>query len=266
MCIGDFCLIETCGRISRWLCIAILILLVQLEGCSERITGAKEAVVPSLEVQPLDQALDPNLVGQPLNADELVKLKQGLLIVHFGEYEAAIQAKRYKGRSITADLAKIISDEDELFHSRISAIWVLGKTGDPLGIPVLKALIDQPLPNAVSNEQYQFLHNALLCLGMFDDGESIDFLEKEAVTEAYWVRRNPEAVYKNGSPEDFRHHMRLMALNGIALSGNQRAIDLFESGEGIPEDLLSERESLLKVARMRNMGYIRVADYEARDK
>lgn len=258
--------IEMRGSISRWLCIASLALLVQLPGCAEEDTGSDEAVASNLADQPLDQEVDPNLVGQPLDENELIKLKQGLSIVHFGEYEAAFQAKKYKGRPIAADLAKIINDEKELFHNRNSAIWLLGKTGDPSGIPVLKAIIDQPLPNTVSREQRVLLNNALLCLGMFLNEESLDFLEKEAATEAYWVGRNPEAAMKNNTPEEFRRSVRLKAIWGIALSGSQRAIDLFESPNGIPEEFASERESLSKAARMRNLGYIRVEDYEARNK
>jgi hypothetical protein len=257
---------EKIGSISVWLCVALLALLVQLPGCAERDVGSEEVVASNLADQLLHQEVDPNLVGQPLDESELTKLKQGLSIVHFGEYEAAFQAEKYKGRPIAADLAKLINDEKELFHNRISAIWLLGKTGDPSGQPVLKAIIDRPLPNKVSNEQYGLLDSSLKCLGMFADEASLDFLANEAVTEAYWLGKNPESVNKNEEPANFRRHMRLAALWGIAYSGSQRAIDLFESGEGIPEEFVSERESLLKAAHMRNLGYVRVEDYEARDK
>ena len=203
-------------------------------------------------------------LGQPLNVDELATLKRALTVVHFDEYIANELATKYEHRRIAPDLIEMIQNDEENLSIRISSIWVLGKTRDATGLPVLKAIIGRPLPDEVSKEQYALLYNAILCVGMLADEEYLRFMATELCTEAYWLRRNGKAAKGYGTPMAFRNHMRLIALNGIALGGSQYAIEMFNSGSGVPEDLRSESEWLLKCAKMRNQGYILVKDYEAR--
>lgn len=184
---------------------------------------------------------------------------------HIGWTRADAIARKFEGRPVVPVLTTMIQDEDLSAHLRGRAMYVLAMTYDKSGIPVLRSIIEQPLITKVSQGEWTILHDAILCLGPLADDKTLDFL-LEMTMEEYWVKRNAEAAKVRQTPDNFRDHMRWMALNSFALSGSPRAIAMFNTGEGLPAfTTKGQRESCLRLAKMRSKGFIRVADYEAHE-
>lgn len=157
----------------------------------------------------------------------------------------------YAGRPFVPFLCEIVEDDTMPYWSRCTAMVVLGNSRDARGIPAIRSVIDRPLKEDMSNDEWHLIHTAILCLGMTADDPALDLLF-EMAKEDYWLARNPRAAKRDSSPESFRDHMRLMALNGIANSGSERAIHAFTTKEGVPDDKQAECEWLLNLAVRRS--------------
>jgi len=125
----------------------------------------------------------------------------------------------------------------------MGAMPVLAHAKDARGTALFRKIVDAPLKANMSGDEWLLIHGALLALGIGADDATLEFLFG-AATEEYWLKRNPEACEEGSTPQAFRDHMRLMALNGIARSGSARAVNALTSWEGLPEDLRSHRRGL----------------------
>ena len=85
-------------------------------------------------------------------------------------------------------------------------------------------------------------------MGRLADDSTLDLLF-EMSKDDYWLARSPKACEKGKKSEGFRDHMRIMALNAIANSGRDRAINAFTTKEGIPVDKQGECSWLLGASK-----------------
>ncbi len=238
---------------SNWaraagICIYVVCLLYLVEEASAETAPAESTSAPvqspssDTGVQPLSDAESEMLLNRFTGA------------MYVDEDFGKVITKEYAHRDIIPYLTKLINDEKTPQRTVVSAMWVLAGSGDSRGISVLKAVIDRPLKQNMSYDEWHILHNAILCLGRlaYADDATLDLLE-EMATENYWIARNPAACQNNDTPESFRHHMRLMALDSFAASGSDRAITLFKSKKDLPPDMLPECDWLFNSAvRHRN--------------
>lgn len=197
----------------------------------------------------------------PTSADglteaEVADINRRMRSMGFDELAAKWLADRYAQKPIARYLIRLVEDRNLDIVLRVRAMQALAYAKDARGTALFRKLVDAPLKDRVTEEEWSLLHAALLSLGVGAADSTLDFLF-EAATEDYWLKRNPAACREKETPEGFRRHMRLMALNGIAFSGSARAIDAFTKWEGVPEDLRSEREWLLRLATLRSQGLIR---------
>ena len=156
--------------------------------------------------------------------------------------------KEYANRLIIPCLQQVIEDEKRPLNARLQAMCVLGETRDPHGIPIFRTIIDKPLKENMSDDEYCLFRGAILNLGHLADEANLDLLFK-MITDDYWLARAPQACLKNGTSKGFRGLMRLDALGGISYSGSERAIKAFTTNEGIPEDLQKASASMLGGAK-----------------
>lgn len=197
----------------------------------------------------------------PTSADglteaEVADINRRMRSMGFDELAAKRLADRYAQKPIAPYLIRLVEDSNLDTDLRVRAMQTLAYAKDPRGTALFQKLVESPLNDRVTEEEWSLLHAALLSLGVGAGDDTLDFLF-QAATEDYWLKRNPAACREKETPEGFRHHMRLMALNGIALSGSARAISALTKWEGLPEDLRTERDWLLRCATLRSQGLIK---------
>lgn len=121
----------------------------------------------------------PAASSETLTADDYRALRTALSYVHVDYYEVAMQ---FDDRPIVPVLIQIIEDDREHLQIRQDAVFVLGATRDPRGLPVLKEIIDRPLEGRLTHEQWTFLHAAILNLGLVGDDKTLSCSLKSPVS------------------------------------------------------------------------------------
>lgn len=200
---------------------------------------------------------------EPLEETDIAEINRRFLAWGFDSEGARLTADEYANRAIVPYLIQVIDERRKSDLSpterclRQSAMATLAYTKDARGKALFRKILNEPLKEEMSYSDWFLIHGALLGLGVGADDATLDLLF-EAATEEYWIKRNPKACRKGGTPKDFRDHMRIAALDGVAKSGSERAIKAFTSWEGLPEDKRMDQPWLLKGATRINKELTRI--------
>ncbi|MFA6241718.1 MAG: hypothetical protein WC655_12370 [Candidatus Hydrogenedentales bacterium] len=184
------------------------------------------------------------------------------MMVNFGEVGAHEMMDKYKGLSLFPFLASYVQDEAKSGNGRVRAMFCLALTKDQGVLPILHEFVDtlaKPRREKPSRNDYILLHGALLALGQTRTDEAVGILTRVARREFWGEDLSAyECEVFGGDGVAYVHHMRRMALEGIAMSGTERAIELFKRDDPLCTEFKSELPSLRALAKRRQKGIIRV--------
>jgi len=160
-------------------------------------------------------------------------------------YIASSLGPRYDPR-VAPRLHALIARREELGLSteelRNLAQWV-GQYKSSETTALLIELLEEPLPEELSPEAFGLL---LACAsGIGREGAPLEGLQylTRMVTKEYWMERNaqpgcPACVSRSQSAADVRRMLRIAAFHFIYFSGSLYALEVLQSGEAFPADLL----------------------------
>lgn len=202
----------------------------------------------------------------PLTDDELKEV-WGLIPQVWDIEQAYIFTERFRDRPLHPFLIEVIEKEDVSAEQRDAAMTWLAAFGDVTGEPARSAANrvfgriikdyykEDRFAESFSSADEHRLYMAILCLGYVADKESLDLL-REMADKRFWSDRGgAPRVLRDGlvdtASERVADHLRLIALQGVAMSGSEDVLEMLRTGKGVPEDLRRNSGWLLRLAERR---------------
>lgn len=169
-------------------------------------------------------------------------------MANFSKKQAEDILSRYNYEALIPYLAQVLGDEKRNMVTRQKAALTLGMTCDPRALAVIFEQLHKflaPDKKELSKEECGVLGACIHNLAECGIEEGIDEVFK-MLTKEYWSGRNISVPGSKMDAEQTVEHFRERAFVSLPSAGTDRAVEAFETGKGIPDDLKSRYQGDMK--------------------